>query len=153
MILERKLALILERELVQISPHLIRQVSAVVAILNGSQPGGMQCNLGKKLCGLCADRETETPAHILFKCKSLSENRQHLLAKIYASMPPGMATDFSIETDENRTTLFLSAFKCKYAISEWFPIMVNVSSFVYNMYRRRSVLYGELVSSQNSDIL
>ena len=134
-------------EFVQRQPHLTKYVSAVLALLSGSQPVGMQQNFGKRFCSLCSKRARDTPAHILFDCEALNDLRKKWLTKVYRSMPAGMVTSMINANDVDKCQLFLSALKCEHFVDEWTDIFSNISTFVHQMYHERSHIYERLINA------
>ena len=53
----------------------VNKISAVMAVLMGNQPKGLQCNFNNKLCRLCSVRDIDSAKHIIFTCDSLREHR------------------------------------------------------------------------------
>ena len=56
-------------------PHMKRYVSALMAVLMGGQPKGLQCNFDSIKCKICSSGARDSPAHILFECTALQETR------------------------------------------------------------------------------
>ena len=126
--------------LVRLKPYLSRQVAAVMSVLQGGQPRGMQRNFDKNRCLLCDTRENDTPQHILFECVDLSEVRQSMWPKVINCMPSGMASDVSAMRTGEITTFIISGLRGKFII-EWVDVYENMARFIYTMYKERSNKY------------
>ena len=125
-------------------PHLMNKVSAVVAVIMGSQPKRLQCNFRHKLCRLCDLRIKDTPLHTLMSCTQHTEKRDHHLRNIVSSMPVAMANSFDNMTPEEKFTFMLSGLQCRSIIEEWKDIMVKICSFVFEIYTIRKQLYDQM---------
>ena len=75
--------------------------------------------------------------------EKLNDVRIYWMRNILGNMPPGMATTIGAASMAENITLFLSALKCNRLIEEWCPLLMNISSFVYDMYRVRYILYEQ----------
>ena len=125
---------------VKASPKYYRKVSSIFAIICGSQPKFHQCNFDNKLCQLCCGRQTETSVHVLFDCPCLNIDRNLYLSKIRFNMPFAMRNEFVSMTNTEKCLFILSAMNCKYN-ADWLSIYESMSTFVYEMYKKRKVLY------------
>ena len=127
--------------LVQVHPHTFKKISAVMSVLMGNEPKGLQCFRVHNLCGLCSLRETDSSEHILFRCEALAELRNTKLNELYSIMPSGMISSIYEMSDAERLVLLLSGLHCTTLVEEWIPIMTGISSFVYTLYEMRMKLY------------
>ena len=125
-----------------------RKIAAVLAVLMGGQPRGLQCNVGKKLCGICSIRDRDCADHVLFRCSEMVDIREKKWTQVVNSMPPGMAACVEAMVNDNEKTKFvLSGLRCDYLIEEWGLILVNISEFVYAMYKNRKLIYDATLNS------
>ena len=125
---------------VKASPKYYRKVSSIIAIICGSQPKFYQCNFNSKLCQLCCDRQTETAIHVLFECPRLYIDRNLYLSKVRFSMPFAMRNEFVGMTNKDKCLFILSAMNSKYN-ADWLSIYESMSTFVYELYKKRKLLY------------
>ena len=126
-------------------PCLVNKISAVMAILMGNQPRGLQCNFNNKLCRLCSLRDLDSAKHILFTCDSLGEYRNLKLNEIYYLMPIGMQNSFNELSTEQKLVFFLSGMQCDVLIDEWTTVMIKICEFVYEIYRLRKTKYDMML--------
>ena len=82
-----------------------RTISAVVAVLTGCQPKGLQCNIGRTFCNICDKRAIDNSLHVLLKCDALNVLREACMNSILQSMPDNMKTSYSQLTDAVRPEL------------------------------------------------
>ena len=127
--------------LIQLNLYLFKYVSAVMALLMGKQPKGMQCFFKSKFCELCNDRLLDGPSHILFACCALERDRQILLASLWCHMPQAMKQDFRNMLDNDKTAFILAALRCNVIIEDWSPILIAISKYVYHMYKVRKRIF------------
>ena len=125
---------------VKASPRYYRKVSSILAIICGSQPKFHQCNFDNNLCGLCCDRQAETPVHILFQCPCLNIDRDYYLSRVRFSMPFALRNEFINMTDREKCQFLLSAMNTKFN-ADWLSIYESISDFVHELYRKRKKLY------------
>ena len=116
----------------QACPYLRRQISAVLAVLMGGQPRGMQCNFSSSICSLCSGRESDSAGHILFQCEGLRDIREYWWNKFIESMPLAMVSSISAMVQREKLCFILSGLKCERIHPAWSEVMVNISKFVYN---------------------
>ena len=126
-----------------IYPALYNQVSSVVAVMLGTQPTKLLCNLGSKLCQLCSNRSADKAEHILFQCEALSQIRHEHINKLMSTMPQAMKTEFRSMTLDDKTIFILSGLKSEYC-PEWCAIYRAIIKFVYEIYTKRKQMYIEL---------
>ena len=127
----------------KIYPSLYNQVSSVVAVMLGTQPTKLLCNLGSKLCQLCSNRSADKAEHILFQCEALSQIRHEHINKLMSAMPQAMKTEFRSMTLDDKTIFILSGLKSEYC-PEWCAIYRAIIKFVYEIYTKRKQMYIEL---------
>ena len=120
-------------------PHMCKRVSAVVAVMCGTQPKGMQCIA--KICALCPHRQTDNPEHVLFGCEALSTTRNTHTLKMTLKMPYAMKIEFENMPPPEKVTFLVSGFRCGYT-REWADIYVEAAHYVYNMYKERHNKYN-----------
>ena len=123
-------------------PHIKKKVSSVIAVLLGSQPKGLQRNIGQNTCCLCGIKES--PQHILFQCQPLNTIRTRVWADVLSVMPLGMAADLSALDPDSKTAFVLSGMNTTSFIEEWEDIYYKMANFVYCIYRERMLLYDEM---------
>ena len=121
-------------------PSLHRKVSAVMSVLLGSQPKGIQNNIGMSMCNLCDKRQPDDATHVLFACDGLTPVRALHWRHVLSTMPPAMAREMDAATNDKITTLILSGLGGSY-IAEWRDTYIAIASFVWHMYRERHQLY------------
>ena len=128
-------------------PQLTRVIAAVVAILLGGQPSGMQRNLTKITCKLCESGSRDEPHHVLFDCVSLDMRRILSWPKVVQCMPLGMIRDIT-ECGSSRanTELLLSCLVGSY-IPEWGTLYAANAKFIYDMYQERKTKYDSIEES------
>lgn len=127
---------------VQKVPHVKKKVACVVAVLLGSQPKGMQRNIGQNICRLCGIKES--PQHILFHCSKLARVRSYAWDLVLSAMPMAMAKDLSSLNPDNKTVFFLSGLNTASFIEEWADAYYQVANYVYCIYKERMLLYDEM---------
>ena len=130
------------------TPSYFRQASSIVAIICGAQPKFFQCNFNSSLCGLCCERQLETPEHILFKCTAFEILRSKNLSQIRLAMPFAMRREFTDMTVSSKYYFILSAFNSEYCV-EWNSIYKSISVFVYEIYKQRKVMYDTRMMDLN----
>ena len=119
-------------------PKYARQVSAVVAIMCGSQPKNMY--IYSRYCTLCAQRLPENTQHVLLECEALSHLREIHIRKIKEVMPIAMRAQMENMTHSDTMCFLISGLKCNF-VDEWGPIYESIASFVFAMYsKRKSIL-------------
>ena len=123
-------------------PHLFRKVSAVMALLVGSQPKYLQCFRLTRLCELCALCEMDTPEHLLLRCQAMDHIRTTYLSKLYDIVPYGMRVNTM--QDHEKMIFFLSGLHCSTFVDEWSEAFMCICSFVYAVYMQRKQLYDEI---------
>ena len=126
-------------------PHIYKQVSAVMAVIMGSQPSSMQRNFDHKFCQLCDGRASDNVLHVLFNCEALAPVRDRKLNAMYNSMPSAMINTYQIMNENEKAIFLLSPLSCKF-ISEWLNIYEAIANMVFGLYSTRSELYDDLVS-------
>ena len=128
-----------------ISPHLSRNVSCIMALIMGSQPKGMQHNFEMSSCHLCDLHENDTPTHVLFKCKAhmIQQARDNQWSNILSVMPPAMATQVITLNDDDKTRFILTGLSGGY-VAEWLPVYSSISMYVYKLYSLRDKLYRDM---------
>ena len=122
-------------------PHMTRKVSAVVSVLCGVQPKGMQFNFNGSPCGICGEHAREDAGHVLFDCAALAGARRVRWERLLASVPPPMAQDLDEMLTTERTELMLSG-PGKLYIADWGHIYVAFAEYVYGMYMQRCDMYN-----------
>ena len=127
----------------RIFPHVKRKVSCIVALLLGSQPKGMQRNLGSNICKLCG--LFESCEHVLFECSRLNSVRLKVWSEVLNAMPLGMVNCLPNNTHE-KTAFILSGMNSTYSfIQEWTSVYYHISKFVFTMYKERMIQYDEMM--------
>jgi len=107
----------------RLRPSFTKYVSCVIAVLQGGQPLGLQCNFESKICQICGLRQKDNHCHILFAC---------------------LADDLLKETTLEKCRLLLSGLKCGF-VCEWMDIYANISKFVFDIYHSRKLAYNDLI--------
>ena len=124
-------------------PSFHRSVSAVVSVLLGSQPKGIQSNIGIKLCKLCDKRQPDDATHALFACDGLTPVRALHWQHVLNTMPPAMVREMADATNEKKATFILSGLGGSY-IAEWTAIYASIASFVWHVYSERHSSYHKV---------
>ena len=122
----------------QTHPHLVTKVAAVVALLCGNEPRGMQCNYDSKFCKLCECRQNDTLEHILFWCSSLADIRETRYMKLLQCMPLGMRASYDEMIVNDKIVFLLSGMQAEFEC-----VMTGIVEFIYEMYRERKRIYSE----------
>ena len=130
---------------VKARPDAFKKVSSVMALIQGSQPIGLQCNFGKGRCKICHTLLRDDPVHVLFRCPTLSEVRQTQVQLILNEMPYALRREITNMNDVQKTYLLLSALRCEY-VPEWEPLYLRIADWVYHIYKARKTYYDENVS-------
>ena len=115
--------------LVKARPEAFKQVSSVMALIQGSQPSGLQCNYGEGTCKLCHLSVKEDPVHVLFSCPRLAEVRQTHYDLVINEMPYALRQEVSNMGLLQKTSLLLAALKCAY-VREWEPLYLRIASWI-----------------------
>ena len=123
-------------------PHHKVRISCIIAVLMGSQPKGMQRNIGKKKCHLCG--MSESPKHILFECPKLVNPRTQSWEGVLGVMPHSMMIDVDQLNMADKTAFILSGMNSASFIVEWADIYYQIANFVYSVYKTRMLLYDEM---------
>ena len=118
-------------------PNILREISAVVAVMCGTQPKrlGHFC----KQCNLCNHRLPNSSEHILFECEILSDVRETQLVNLYYVMPIAMKTQFELMPNYDKMCFLVSGLNCGY-VEEWSCIYTNIAKFVFKMYSKRKTI-------------
>ena len=117
-------------------------MSSVVAVLIGVQPNNLQCNIRNRLCNLCTGRWRDDAKHILLGCEALAQARHIHYNEILTAMPFAMRHEFNRMTLENKLYFIISGLQCDYN-KEWAHIYKAMAKFVYELYRKRKLLYQD----------
>ena len=125
-------------QFVQSYPTYLKKAAAVVAVLMGGQPKGLQCNFNSDTCKLCTDHALDNPTHVLFDCKALEEDREVMSSLLLQSMPHAMSTSY-VELSINRKLRFLLA-----GAPDFYDVMKAISSYVYFLYESRKSMYDDI---------
>ena len=120
-----------------------REVQCVMAILNGTQPKGMQCNFHGNSCGLCGAHVVEDAVHVLWDCEGLTSHRGPWWRKLLRELTTAMARDLEVMPCHSLIDLLLSGPGSGY-IPEWAYIYTSFAKFVWSMYRMRHSLYNDV---------
>ena len=121
---------------VQANPTYFRKAAAVVSVLMGGQPKGLQCNFDNVLCQLCTDRVGDNSYHILFDCTALCEDRNAVLLSLNQSMPAAMLQCYSRLSKYEKMKFLLSGMPNEFA-----QVMKCIANYVFVLYQKRKELY------------
>ena len=121
-------------------PHLYKSISAVMAVLMGGQPSGLQRNFDRKLCQICCDRVEDNAIHVILSCNALTSLRDTLLRSLYDSMPNSMLTCYQIMSPSDKVAFLLSPLSCSF-VQEWLIVYENIANMVFKLYSTRAILY------------
>ena len=113
---------------------------ALMAILMGGQPKGIQCNFNNNACKLCISGAIESPAHVLFACPALQATRNDTWTRLLRIMPAAMAESMRNSNDMEKVKQFYSCYGGNY-IQEWDEVYANTVKMVYEMYSARYTSY------------
>ena len=127
-------------------PHMYVFVGAILSIMCGSQPIGLQTNFQSKLCKLCVENVRDSPAHILFQCPSLQNTRESLWAGLAGAMPSAMRSDIETKGIDERANIIITCFGGSF-VPEWSSIYTHTVMFVYHLYKSRYYKYADLEAS------
>ena len=117
-------------------------VRAIMAILQGAQPKGLQCNFSNAPCHLCTLRCREDPAHVLFECPALQEARDSTLPGLLRAMPSAMAECFSAMSNADKVRQIVSCYGGKYT-QEWNSVYFLTAIMVSKLYEKRHSMYTD----------
>ena len=126
-------------------PHMYRYVSAVIAILMGGQPKGLQCNFANWPCRLCSSGASDSPSHILFECTGLQESRHWAWAELSLAMPRAMLESMSVLDLNEKMKLVLNCYGGNY-VNEWEKIYEYTAKMIYKLYSTRYERYQSLAN-------
>ena len=126
-------------EYVKLYPFMFKKVSAVMSVLMGDQPRGMQI-FDQVRCQICNDHKIDSSFHVLFECETLEDIRIPLLYKLYDCMPVCDKESYDGMINYDKLCFLLSGFMPKYNKS-YDALYRNTASFVYSMYHKRYVVY------------
>ena len=121
---------------VQSCPTFHRKAAAIVSILMGGQPKGLQCNFDSNVCGLCVERDRDDSAHILFVCDALQEERDVLTQQLINSMPVPMLSSYCDLSNVGKLKFMVSG-----AAREFPSVMKCIANYIYALYQKRKLLY------------
>ena len=122
------------------NPSMYLSVTAVMSILLGGQPKGIQCNFECIYCRLCANYRKESPTHVLFECPALQETRDSTWPGLLRSMPNAMSESIQSKNNDEKAKLLLSCYGGSY-IPEWNHVYANTAKMVHLMYKQRHSMY------------
>ena len=123
-------------QFVQSQPTYFRKAAAVVSVLMGGQPKGLQCNFDSDFCQLCNDRLYDNPVHILFVCTSLHDDRNALNVLLLQSMHCHMMQSFTNLPNVEKLKFLLSG-----TSKELYSVMRCTANYVFGIYKKRKELY------------
>ena len=121
-------------------PNMTRKVSALMALLLGGQPTGLQRNIEGKRCQLCYSDTNDDVVHVLWACQALDKCRKPRWENVISTMPESMAQDIQ-QLQWNEITLCILSGLGKTYIPEWSKTYVEIVNFMYEMYLFRAKLY------------
>lgn len=121
------------------NPHIARKFAVIMSLLMGSQPVGMQCDIGRHECSLCDESVKPDAHHCIFVCGPLEEIRQQSISRIRHCMPTGMQIEFDRMTAFQKLHFILSGFNVKYT-KEWKSVYENIARGVTDIYEKRACL-------------
>ena len=124
----------------KVRPHLTKKISCVMSLLMGTQPPGLMCNFGSRVCNICYSGSTDNSEHILFTCHALETTRKKHLAFVLYFMPMAMRQEY-IEFDLSTKNNYLLSGLLSEFIPEWECIYRAILSFVWHMYSERKIIY------------
>ena len=126
-------------EVVKIFPYMFKKVSAVLSVLMGDQPRGLQI-FDQLRCQICHDYKVDCAFHVLFECVTLEDIRNPLLCKISDSVPECEKVAYEAMNVNDKMSWLLSGFVPKYS-DLYNGCYKNTANFVYYMYHRRFLIY------------
>ena len=122
-----------------------KKVSAVVALVCGTQPNGYGTNFGlNPRCQICTSFDEETFEHTIFQCDRLILERQRLVSDLKDSMPRNMWSDFERMSFSHRYKFLVSGLMCNSYMPEWKDIYLKISNLIHGLYRARALAYKQL---------
>ena len=120
-----------------------KKVAAILSILMGGQPSGLQRNYRRTQCKLCHGFAAETNEHIILECTSLQKYRHSLWNSVISSMNEVLKLDMISRGNKDKVCLMLSCYKETY-VAEWNDLYKSTANFIYTMYVRRAEAYDSL---------
>ena len=124
---------------VKFYPFMFKKVSAVMSILMGDQPRGLQI-FDQVRCQICNDHKVDSSFHVLFECVTLEDTRNPLLYKLYACIPECDKEAYDSMIDNDKLCFLLSGFLPNYNKS-YDALYRNTAIFVFSMYQKRYEIY------------
>ena len=121
---------------VQSHPVFNKKAAAVVSILMGGQPRGLQCNFTSDLCGICFQREHDDPIHILFVCDGLQEERELASQPLINSLPLPMLISYNNLSNSEKLKFMFSG-----VAKEYPSVMMCIANYIYALYQKRKLMY------------
>ena len=115
-------------QLARHKPNLTNLVSGVLAVLQGGQPRGMQCNFDSKARKLCDTAQRDNAQHVLFICPGLETVRSRAWDSLLRSMPDPLVVELRNSNIKTKCEI-LSGLRCRF-VSEWTEIYVNVGKII-----------------------
>mgnify|MGYP005733333309 CR=1 FL=1 len=125
---------------VQHNPRYFKPVSALLAVLCGSQPKYYMCNFNDNKCMLCYDLNNDSPQHIIFECDRLKLCREYHVKRIKFVMPHAMKCEFECMNNYDKMCFLLSAMNCDFNL-EWNILYEFISLFVFDIFKTRKAFY------------
>ena len=95
-------------QLARHKPNLTNLVSGVLAVLQGGQPRGMQCNFDSKACKLCDTAQRDNAQHVLFVCPGLDTVRFRAWDSVIRSMPDLLVVELRNSNIKTKWEIILS---------------------------------------------
>ena len=124
----------------QNNPRYVKKVSAVVALLCGTQPKQLQRNLEshKSKCLLCNSICKDDLHHVIVDCPKMIQNIETFWRDIYDKMPLAMSRDIKNMNRQKSIDFLISGLGGKY-VKEWDPIYANIVTHIWNIYEKRAM--------------
>ena len=125
---------------VKFNPSFCKMTAAVISVLMGEQPRGMQI-FDQIRCQICHNYELDCSFHVLFECCTLDDMRNRLLSEVSHYMPESMKLHFDTLIPKEKMGYLLSGFELlKYEVL-YIDVYKSTAKFVSQMYKTRFELY------------
>lgn len=125
-------------------PSYTIRAAAVVSLLCGVEPRGLQYNFKCNRCLICDDHTQSSPTHVLFMCRTLSDIRDAKWDTVINTMPIAMQREIFLMSSDERTN-FITSCLGNCFIPEWQAIYKSIADFIWSLYVKRDKLYKVLI--------
>ena len=88
------------------------------------------------ICNICETYESDSLAHMLFRCPSLDNERRYYFEELLSTMPPPMQKNYTCANNDQKIIMLLSGFNSSY-IPEWNSLFCNIIRTITELYTVR----------------